>query len=156
MSLEGGGGGGVGGVVCVCVCVCVCVGGGGGGGGGDIPLVWEILRPKINNELAPKCQFFVFSFKPHFLFISTEKNTTRWHLRIWLVNHYTRRASIHQADGRHMTAKSRSHEIGCYNDRIAVKFDRHYRSAAFQNSERLEKFKPKSRGFELHGIFPNT
>ena len=124
--------------------------------------VAEIFPSSENRQwFSSKMPIFGFLFKPHFLFtfISTEGNTTRWHLRIWLVKH-TRRASFHQADGRHVTAvnlpKSRSHEIGCYSDRIAVKFDRHYGSATFQNSERLEKFKPKSLGLELHRIFPNT
>ena len=49
--------------------------------------------------------------------------------------------------------KSRSREIGCYNDGIALKFDRHLGSTTAevpvkQNSERLEKSKPESRGFE--------
>ena len=41
--------------------------------------------------------------------------------------------------------KSRSREIGCYNERIALKFDRHLPSAA---AERLEKSKTESYGFE--------
>ena len=38
--------------------------------------------------------------------------------------------------------KSRSREIGCYNDRIVLTFDR-YLGSACQILERLEKFKPK-------------
>ena len=41
--------------------------------------------------------------------------------------------------------KSRSREIGCYNDRIALKFDSHISSTA---AERLQKFEPEFRGFE--------
>ena len=47
--------------------------------------------------------------------------------------------------------KSWSHEIGCYNDRIALKFDRHLSSTAAeacQISEWSERFKPESRGFD--------
>ena len=43
--------------------------------------------------------------------------------------------------------KSRSREIGCYNDRIVLTFDS-YLGSACQILERLEKFKPKSRGLE--------
>ena len=42
--------------------------------------------------------------------------------------------------------ESQSREIGCYNDHIALKFDSHL--GACQISERLEKSKPESRGFE--------
>ena len=45
--------------------------------------------------------------------------------------------------------KSRSCEVGYHNDRIDLTFDRHFGSAAAcQISERLEKSKPESRGFE--------
>ena len=45
--------------------------------------------------------------------------------------------------------KSRSCEFGCYNDRIALKFDRPLgTTASCQMSKRLNKSKPKSRGFE--------
>ena len=44
--------------------------------------------------------------------------------------------------------KSRSHEIGCHNDCIALKFDRQLSSSAHQISERLEKSKPEPRSFE--------
>ena len=41
------------------------------------------------------------------------------------------RAPIHQAVKRLTNVvKSRSREIGCYNDRIALKFDRHLNSVA--------------------------
>ena len=47
--------------------------------------------------------------------------------------------------------KVRSRKIACYDDRIALKFDRHHGSAACcrgacQISERLENYKPESRG----------
>ena len=41
--------------------------------------------------------------------------------------------------------KSRSVEIGCYDDHFAQKFDRHLDSAASQISERLQTCKPLSR-----------
>ena len=49
--------------------------------------------------------------------------------------------------------KSRSREIGCYNDRIALKFDRHLGSGAAEvpvkfHSNWPEKPNVESRGFE--------
>ena len=52
--------------------------------------------------------------------------------------------------------KSRSHEIGCYNDRIAPKFDRHLGSAAagvtvkFQND--WKSLNPNLMAMRLHKI----
>ena len=45
-------------------------------------------------------------------------------------------------------AKSRSRKIRCYNDRIALKFDRRFCRDACQILDRLEKSKPETRGFE--------
>ena len=47
--------------------------------------------------------------------------------------------------------KSRSREIGCYNDCIEVKFYMHRQHCCrgtYQISERFEQSKPESRGFE--------
>ena len=50
--------------------------------------------------------------------------------------------------------KSRSHEVGCYNDPIALIFDKHFGSTdaemhnKLQSTEHLEKCKPESRGYE--------
>ena len=44
--------------------------------------------------------------------------------------------------------KSQSHGIGCYNDRIALKFDRQRCCRGACQISELEKSKPESRGFE--------